>query len=174
MVANVNIYHKQTMLLKILTDDHPLLREKSQAVNTITAATKQLVKDLTETMNYGSRAVGIAAPQVGILERIIICKLRNAQGKNDDVAMINPQIITHSTICEIGEEGCLSIPNIFGPVKRPREITVQYATPDKKQVLKRFVGFNARVIQHEIDHLEGILFTDLVTNKEELFEELNF
>lgn len=174
MVAKGEIYYKKIMLLPVLTDNHPLLRQKAKPATIINASTKKLIKDMLDTMNYGQRAVGLAAPQVGISERIIVCKISNSHGRQEDMAFINPEIITKSPNCEIGEEGCLSIPNIFGPVNRPKEITMQFMTIDRKTVIKRFTGFNARVIQHEIDHLNGILFTDLVSNPEELFEEINF
>lgn len=162
------------MLLTLLTDNHPLLRKKSDAITTITPEIKQLAQDLILTMNYGKRAVGIAAPQVGISKRLIVCKIRNTKGQATDTVMINPQILTTSKECETGEEGCLSIPNVFGPVNRPQEITIQYIDLENRTVLKHYTHFNARVILHEIDHLEGILFTDLVTNKDELFQEVSF
>jgi peptide deformylase len=171
MVSEQCITHK--MILPILTDENPQLREISAPVKTIDASTKKLIKDLIDTL-ASQRGVGIAAPQTGIKQRVIICKIRSSREKEEDIAMINPQILTKSKQCEIAEEGCFSIPNIFGPVNRPSEITVQYQTIDKKTVLRRFTGYNARVIQHEVDHLDGILFTDLVSNKAELYEEISY
>ncbi len=162
------------MLLSILTDENPQLREKSAFVKEITPQTKKLIADMMETMNYGSRAVGLAAPQVGVQQRIIVCRIKNTLGKHHNMAFINPEILTKSDQCELGEEGCLSIPNMFGPVMRAKDITVQFMTEDKKTVLKRFGGYNARVIQHEIDHLNGVLFTDLVGDKSLLYEELSY
>ena len=174
MVAKALFSHKYIMLLTILTDNHPTLRQKSSSITSITPELKKLAQNMIETMNYGKRGVGLAAPQVGINKRLIVCKIRLPKGGYEDVAMINPQIFTKSESCEIGEEGCLSVPNLFGPVKRASEITLQYQSLDKKMVLKRYTGMNARVIQHEIDHLDGILFTDLVSDKREIFEEVNF
>jgi len=162
------------MLLPILTDENPQLREKSVFVKEITPEIKKLIADMTETMNYGSRAVGLAAPQVGVQQRIIVCKIKNSLGKFINMALINPEIVTKSEQCELGEEGCLSIPNMFGPVMRAKDITVQFMTEDKKPSMKRFGGYNARVILHEIDHLNGILFTDLVGDKSLLYEELSY
>jgi len=162
------------MLLTLLTDEHPTLRLKAEPISSITTEIKQLARNLAETMNYGKRAVGIAAPQVGVSKRLIVCKIRGSNGKNEDIPMVNPQVLTASTQCEVGEEGCLSIPNIFGPVSRAKEITVQYTDLDGKNILKRFTGFNARVVLHEIDHLEGVLFTDLVTDRSELFQEVSY
>ncbi len=161
------------MILPILTDENPELRKVSEPVKTIDQKIVKLVKDLEQTLEY-KHGVGIAAPQAGIKLRVIICKLRNAHDKNENVAMINPQILTKSKNCDLGEEGCFSIPNIFGPVMRPHEITLQYTTVDKKTVLRRFVGYNARVIQHEVDHLNGILFTDLIKDKSKLYEEISY
>lgn len=162
------------MLLTLLTDENPSLRIKSEMIYAITPEIKKLAQDLIQTMNYGKQAVGIAAPQVGINKRLIVCKIRTAKGKQEDIVMINPQILTIGSEREVGEEGCLSVPNTFGPVKRAKEITVQYTDLAKKTILKRYIGFNARVILHEIDHLEGVLFTDLVENKEDIFQELNY
>jgi peptide deformylase len=161
------------MILPILTDENPELRKVSEPVKVIDAKIHTLIKDLESTLEY-KHGVGIAAPQAGIKLRVIICKLRNSAGKSENVPMINPQILTKSKNCDLGEEGCFSIPNIFGPVKRPHEITLQYMTPDKKTVLRRFAGYNARVIQHEVDHLDGILFTDLVSDKSTLYEEISY
>lgn len=162
------------MLLPILTDENPQLREKSAPVKEVTAETKKLIANMIETMNYGNRAVGLAAPQVGVKQRIIVCKIKTSLGKPINMALINPEVLTQSAECELGEEGCLSIPNWFGPVTRPKDITVQFMTEDKKTVLKRFSGYNARVIQHEIDHLNGVLFTDLIGDKSLLYEELSY
>lgn len=162
------------MLLQILTEENPQLREKSAFVKGITAETKKLIANMIETMNYGDRAVGLAAPQVGIKQRIIVCKIKNSLGKYINMALINPEVLRRSQACELGEEGCLSIPNIFGPVMRAKDITIQFTTEDKKIVIKRFSGYNARVIQHEIDHLDGVLFTDLIGDKSLIYEELSY
>lgn len=161
------------MILPILTDENPELRKVSEPVKTIDQKTLKLIKDLEHTLEY-KRGVGIAAPQAGFKQRIIICKLRNTNGKTENIPMINPQILTKSKSCDLGEEGCFSVPNIFGPVMRPHEITLQYTTTDKKTILRRFAGYNARVIQHEVDHLDGILFIDLVSDKATLYEEVSY
>lgn len=161
------------MILPILTDENPELRKVSEPVKMIDHKIHQLIDNLEQTLE-SKHGVGIAAPQTGHKVRVIICKLRNSHGKTENVAMINPQILTKSKKCDLGEEGCFSVPNIFGPVMRPHEITLQYQSPDKKTILKRFVGYNARVIQHEVDHLDGILFTDLVSDKSALYEEVSY
>ena len=111
--------------------------------------------------------VGIAAPQVYISKRMIIVASRaNPRYPDapemDAIVMVNPEIIQKSAHVILGEEGCLSVPNERGQVERAEQITVQYFTLDGEKITQDFTGFPARIIQHEVDHLDGILFIERI------------
>lgn len=156
------------MTLKIETgQDNEILRKKSEEVKKIDKKTIKFIKEMIESMNE-AKGVGLAAPQVGKNIRIIVVLLN---GKNM-IPMINPVISSHSDETEFGEEGCLSLPDVWGQVKRYRGITVRYSDiKGEKRVLK-LDGFNSRVIQHEIDHLDGVLFIDYLDMKSTVMDLL--
>lgn len=144
------------MILNIQTGrDNPILRNKSEPIREITKKTLKLVKDMQETM-LSAGGVGLAAPQIGINERIILITLDNKK----ILEMVNPNIVSASKNTEVGEEGCLSLPGEWGKVRRPKEITIEFITSKGQKTIMKFTNFEAREIQHEIDHLDGILFTD--------------
>ena len=144
------------MILNIETGrDNKILRKKSDVVRDITKKTVKLIKDMEQTM-IQSKGVGLAAPQVGVHERIILVTL----GNKKILPMINPNIIGVSEDTAVMEEGCLSLPGVWGNVRRAKKITVQFETIKKQKLVMNFENFEAREIQHEIDHLDGILFTD--------------
>jgi len=144
------------MMLEIQTGrDNPILRKKSDIVREITKKTVKLIKDMEQTM-IKNKGVGLAAPQVGVHERIILVTL----GNKKILPMINPNIITVSEDTAVMEEGCLSLPGVWGNVRRAKQVTVQFEAPGKQKLVMKFENFEAREIQHEIDHLDGILFTD--------------
>jgi peptide deformylase len=141
--------------VRILGD--PVLREKAVPVTEISDTTRQLIRDMFETM-YGEEGVGLAAPQVGISERIIVI-----DPQEDDLpafALINPEILEVSKETEKGEEGCLSIPGLRDIVERPYRVVVRGLTPEGQERQLDLLGLPARIIQHEVDHLDGILFFD--------------
>ena len=138
--------------LKIITEGNPILRNKSQEIAEITPKIKQLILDMAETMQK-DEGIGLAAPQIGQNIRLIV--VNTASGP---LALINPKITWKSLRKEIEEEGCLSCPDTFGPVKRAKVIYVKALNKDNKNVSFRAQGLFARVIQHEVDHLDGILF----------------
>lgn len=143
-------------MLEIQTGrDNPILRKKSDIVREITKKTVKLIKDMEQTM-IKNKGVGLAAPQVGVHERIILVTL----GNKKILPMINPNIITVSEDTAVMEEGCLSLPGVWGNVRRAKQVTVQFEAPGKQKLVMKFENFEAREIQHEIDHLDGILFTD--------------
>lgn len=119
--------------------------------------TKQLVMDMIETMKL-ENGIGIAAPQIGIHKRLIIVNV----GENDPRAFLNPKIISKSFLKMESEEGCLSVPGVFGIVKRHRSVTVTAQDLHGNKMTFRAEGLMAIVFQHEIDHLNGILFIDKV------------
>lgn len=155
---------------KIITLPNPLLRQKSKAINPQDPKTKRLVRDLIDTLkaSENARGVGLAAVQIGELSRIIVV----AAWQKKIIPMINPKIIKWSKKApwRSGKkrkplEGCFSVPGIWGVVKRDPEITVSYQTTKGKNITRKLKNFPAAVIQHEIDHLEGILFIDRVAEQ---------
>jgi peptide deformylase len=140
-------------LRKIRQYDDEILRKKAKGVNKIDKRTIELIEDMLETM-YNAEGVGLAAPQVGILKRVVVIDVGEGP-----IILINPKIIDSKGEC-IMKEGCLSIPGIMGEVIRPEMVTVEALNPDSQKVVIEGKGLLARALFHEIDHLEGILFTD--------------
>jgi peptide deformylase len=141
--------------MEIFTGDkNPVLRQKSKSVVKFDRQLKKLVHEMGVTMKE-SNGLGLAAPQVGINERLFISTVNKKP-----MVFINPEIIKFSQEKEIQEEGCLSLPNVWGEVERAREVTVKFQDVNGKERIMKFSNLNARAIQHEYDHLEGILFTD--------------
>jgi peptide deformylase len=146
--------------------NNPILRKKSAKVEKVTKKTMKLLKSMHETM-VEANGVGIAAPQVGVNERIFLMTLNNQKV----LPVINPEIIEMSDEKEMGEEGCLSLPNEWGRVERSKEIAVRFMTMKEEWVTMKFKGFEAREFQHELDHLNGILFTDYLEDHQITIEE---
>ncbi|OBR64871.1 peptide deformylase [Paenibacillus oryzae] len=140
----------------IVKDPDPVLREVAREVTKFNANLKKLLKDMAETM-YDAEGVGLAAPQVGISKRVIVVDVGDDHGL---VEMVNPVIVSREGE-QFGPEGCLSIPNLNGDVRRADTIVVQGQDSDGNTFSVNASGFFARAFQHEIDHLNGILFTDL-------------
>ncbi|MCF7846327.1 MAG: peptide deformylase [Candidatus Peribacteraceae bacterium] len=148
------------MTLKVETGEkNPILRKKSVKVTKFDKKLKKLLKDMMVTM-LAKDGVGLAAPQVGINERIVVLNLKIDGRKWQTVALINPEILDASVVTVCGEEGCLSLPGIVGEVERHETATVKFLDESGKLRLLELEGLNARAIQHEVDHLDGILFTD--------------
>ena len=132
----------------------PVLRQVATPVREITAEIKRIIADMTETM-WHQVGIGLAAPQVGLPHRILVMD----DGSGGAQALINPVIESRSgTIRE--EEGCLSLPGVFGVVERSKTITVRAMDADGKPVALEATGLKARIVQHELDHLDGVLFID--------------
>ena len=155
---------------KILTSEEPVLRQKAKRVRKIDASTQRLIDDMVETMR-DAPGVGLAAPQVGVSLRVIVVETpedeEDPQG-GTQLQLINPEILK-SDGEQVGEEGCLSIPGYVGVVKRNEKITVKGLNRKGKEVKIKASGYLARVLQHEIDHIDGILFTDRLESPEDLF-----
>ena len=148
-------------LMPIIKMPNPILRQAAMPVFEITDGTRQLLDNMTATM-YDAPGIGLAAPQVNISQRMIVMDC----GKDGDpqlIKMINPEIIDVSETRALLEEGCLSIPDQTADVERPAEVEVQYL--DENGVNQSFVATNllAACVQHEIDHLNGVLFIDHIS-----------
>ncbi len=147
-------------LRNILTDNHPVLRTRAQEVKKINSVVLRLLDDMIETMKE-SRGVGLAANQVGVSKRIILA-VDSVDEEEKIMELINP-------VCEnkegenIGMEGCLSVPGCYGEVPRAEKVIVTAMDRAGKKFRLEAEGFLARILQHEMDHLDGILFTDKAT-----------
>ncbi len=150
-------------LLQIISEPNEILRKKSIEINSNEISNyKTLFEDMIFTMKK-SDGIGLAAPQIAKNIRVIIINT-----KNGPQTMINPVITSKSILKEWDEEGCLSVPMTFGKVKRHKKIICTFLDPDTSQKQIEAKGLMARVIQHEIDHLDGILFTDTAKNIKKL------
>ncbi|MCL4419972.1 peptide deformylase [Patescibacteria group bacterium] len=149
------------MIVPVIVSPSSVLNQKAKTVSKVDKKTKELIRDLTDTLKGKETleisGAGLAAPQIGVSRRVFVVKIRQ-----DFVSFINPEIRVLSKEVSDSFEGCFSIPNYFGTVKRFSEITVKTLNQQGKTVKRKFKGFYAQVIQHENDHLDGILFTDLL------------
>jgi len=159
---------------KIVTidEDNPILRQKARPVKRVTPEIRQLMDDMIETMRAAS-GVGLAAPQVNVPLRVIVAEVpkdpENPEAGTLVYALANPEIVRISHEREEGEEGCLSIPGVYGYVERAKSVTVRALGRSGRRVRIRAEGFLARVLQHEVDHLNGILFIDHITDPEKMW-----
>lgn len=148
------------MLLDIVTgSDTEILRTVCEPVTQFDKSLKKLAEDMIETM-HEAKGLGIAAPQIGVNSRVFIVTFDYGQKDERQVVMANPEITYFSDEKDVAEEGCLSLPKVFGNVERPMEIVVKYQNLRGEEVSLRLEGLNARVVQHELDHLNGVLFID--------------
>jgi peptide deformylase len=144
--------------LRFLGD--PVLRQTAEAVPALTADVRRLIEDMFDTM-YAEEGVGLAAPQVGVPARVIVIDPREPEV--DPFALINPEIIDVGEELDRAEEGCLSIPGLREIVERPFAVTVTGTGRDGEPLRVAADGLLARILQHEVDHLDGILFLDRVS-----------
>lgn len=150
---------------EIVTIPHPVLRKKARKVNEVDADVRTLIDEMIEAMREAP-GVGLAAPQVGVSSRVIVVEF----GKEEDedapkklYALVNPIIAEMSKEKVLGIEGCLSIPRLVGEVERHQRVVVKALNRFGKPVKLKAEGWLARIFQHEIDHLDGILYTDRAT-----------
>lgn len=166
------------MIRKILQATDPRLRQKSKPVEKIDKKIQKLIADLVETLEVQKdpEGVGLAAAQVGEFIQVFVTR-----HKKKILAVINPEVIKKSRETndppedeKEGEyimEGCLSLPHYYGPVKRSLAIELRYLRPDGSKKVQKFRGFPAQIIQHELDHLNGIIFVDrLIKQKRQLYQ----
>ncbi|MBU1255874.1 peptide deformylase [Patescibacteria group bacterium] len=137
--------------------NNSILRQKAEKVKEITPQIKKVILDMIETIKSNENSVGLAAPQINQSLQIIVFKL---ESEKDPIALINPKIKKASWRKETMNESCLSLPDFYTPVKRSKKITVQGLNINNELIKIKAEGFLARVIQHEIDHLNGILICD--------------
>ncbi len=153
--------------LKIITGEkNPILRAMSVPVKKFDASLKKFAKNLKETM-IKAEGLGIAAPQVGENMRVFVVILNYKTADKVIVTMVNPEILAHGVKTETKEEGCLSLPGKYGDVERFMEITVAFHDLDGTRQVFELKGLNARVVQHENDHINGVLFIDRIREMEE-------
>ena len=153
--------------LEIHTLGNAALRQTGRHISKVNDSIRDLAKDMLRSM-YSAKGIGLAAPQVGIEKRILVIDLDMENAANPPLVIINPEIISSSASLETYEEGCLSIPGVYLDVIRPSSIKVSFRDEMGRPKKMSADGLMARCIQHEIDHLNGVLFVDRVSDKEEL------
>jgi peptide deformylase len=156
----------------IYPKDKQALRDKSVRVQTFDKGTRQLIRDLKDTLMAHSDGIGLAAPQINVYERVVVVRLKASSytgGRADPpIALVNPEIVA------AGDErrdfdGCLSFPGLYGETVRPHYLRVTGMDEDGKPFDKIFEGFDAVLVHHEIDHLQGVLFIDRIEKFEDLY-----
>ncbi len=163
-------------VLEVLVYPDPRLKKISLPVDKLDSAVRAFINDLEETMRAGPGGVGIAAPQVGRLERIVIVDVSSKPkvSSHGCLYLINPEIVRREG-SQVGREGCLSVPDYTGNVARARRITVNALDPSGQRRAYDMEGFEAVAVQHEMDHLDGVLFLDrLVSKRASLFRRKNY
>jgi peptide deformylase len=150
-------------LLPILTAPDPALKKISAPVKQVDASVRKLMDDMLETM-YHAPGIGLAAPQVGVLKRVIVLDLAREGEEPQPLRLANPEVIWVSDEDVTYNEGCLSVPEHYADVARPAACRVKYLGQDNKQQEIAAEGLLATCLQHEIDHLDGVLFIDHLTS----------
>ena len=152
-------------ILPILIAPHPTLKAKAKKVAEVDDALRTLLDDMLDTM-YDAPGIGLAANQIGSLQRVLVmdCGGRDEGEEPRPIKLVNPEIVAVSEELSSYEEGCLSIPEQFADVERPAVVRVKYLDETGKKQEREFDGLEATCVQHEIDHLDGILFVDHLSN----------
>lgn len=148
-------------MLKLRTDPDPILKQRAEPFNFESVSeeyTARLESDMLELMT-ASNGIGLAANQVGLLNRVFVIQLSDGQR----IAMFNPRVLSESTDIQDSEEGCLSFPDLWLDVKRPKTIEAAYLDKTGKECILTLTGIDARCFLHELDHLDGITFTTKVS-----------
>ncbi|MFN3659935.1 MAG: peptide deformylase [Brevinematales bacterium] len=148
----------------IITYGHPVLRQTAKPVGKVDERIRTIIQDMMEALSE-EQGIGLAAPQIGIPERIVIIDLSKS-GQQTKMALLNPEIIFSSKDRVPYEEGCLSIPEVWGTVYRPSSVKVKAKTTSGKSIVIEADDILARVLQHEIDHLNGKLFIDYLSEED--------
>ena len=149
--------------LDILTIPDKRLKHKSSEVLNFDERLEKIVADMFDTLYASGNGIGLAAPQVGIRKRIVVIDLKEDE-KQNQIVLINPKIMSASEEKSVNQEGCLSIPGYYADVERPNEVNVEWTDLKGKKIKKKCSGLLSICIQHEIDHLDGVLFIDYLSN----------
>ena len=147
--------------IHVLTD--PILKQKSKRVRVVDGSVKKLISDMLETMHSDPGRVGLAAPQVGVSLRVMVIGIPG----EEDIALINPEVVRRKGE-RLVNEGCLSIPGYIGKIKRPESVTVKGLDRNGKGIRIKAEGLLAQALEHEIDHLNGVLYIDRLENMDNL------
>jgi peptide deformylase len=143
----------------ILTVPNPLLKKVSERVETVDDDLRALMDDMLETM-YDAPGIGLAAVQIGVPKRVIVMDISRGEGEREPRYFVNPEITWASEETQPYEEGCLSVPDIYDEIERPARVKLRYLNYQGDEVEEEAEGIFAVCIQHEMDHLEGVLFID--------------
>ena len=155
-------------VLEILKYPHPLLKKRCEKVDRIDGEVKKLIRDMTETM-YQANGIGLAACQVGVSRRVIVVDVSPIDPEKEFFAMVNPEVISEEGEIE-REEGCLSVPDCLEKLKRKEKVLVRGFSPAGKEIEISAEGILAIAIQHEIDHINGVLILDRISRlKREIY-----
>ncbi len=148
--------------LNIITEPDPILRKKSGVIEKIDDELKKLLNNMLETM-YDAPGIGLAAVQIGVLKRIVVIDVSNKDEKKNPLFLINPEITYKSNSTSVYEEGCLSLPGYFAEIERPTECHLNYIDYNGNKKTLKADGLLSTCIQHEVDHLNGVLFVDYLS-----------
>ena len=149
-------------LREILIVPDPRLKKECAPVEKVDDEIRELLNDMLETM-YAAPGIGLAAPQIGVMKRVVVMDVSDDKEKPEPLKLINPEIIWESEETSVYQEGCLSIPEQYADVERPAEVGMRYMDENGETHEIEADGLLATCIQHEIDHLDGILFTDYLS-----------
>ena len=167
MASAPRIPHAMAEVLDVLKYPDPLLRRPGKEVTAFDAALRETVAAMLETM-YRYRGVGLAAPQVGLDRNLLVLNPEgDPEQRAGELVLLNPKILSRKTL-EYGEEGCLSFPGLYAEVERHQQIRVHYVDLDGAEQEVSFEGFLARIVLHEMDHLQGVLFVDRLSAAERI------
>jgi len=163
------------MIRSIITAENPILRHKSKKVGKVTPAVRKLAEDMLETMR-AAPGIGLAAVQIGVLQRVVVVELPKPQDSEAEpnplagvpIVLVNPEIVEASEETIEGEEGCLSVPGYVGDVERHARVVVKGLDARGRKTRLVATDLMARVLQHELDHLDGVLFLDRLTGPDKL------
>ncbi len=149
-------------LLPIIYAPDPRLKIKCRPVETVDQSVRDLTRDMLETM-YAAPGIGLSAPQIGDTRRILVCDVAREGEDPQPIQLVNPEIVWSSGELYLAEEGCLSLPDHFAEIERPSEVRIRYLDQQGKSQKMSADGLLAACVQHEMDHLEGILFVDYLS-----------
>ena len=155
--------------MEIVNYPHPALRHKSKPIKRVDEELRKVIRTMFELM-YEAKGIGLAANQVNLPLRLFVLNLASDPEEGEELVFINP-VISKQKGSDEAEEGCLSLPGLYGPVKRPKQIQVEAFTASGQSIAAEIDGLFARCVQHETDHLDGVLFTDRMSTTHQLSAE---